>query len=235
MGGQESADGAEWEFAARGGLEGAEYAWGDELTPGGQILANSWFGLFPFSNQSPHGWEQTSPVRSFPPNALLSDNGAAADAGPQGEFDGLYRPNTLTIGEERARLAELGTGKTQAGYPRPWVMAGNTPLRFYKTWPHPVESGRHSSGMALSRRRRRLAPDPAGYSQALSQDNTGCRAPVDSAHHIPCCANAWGATEGKSYCAPALRTASISAPQGSFRATASASRVNSMMRSPARS
>ncbi|WP_404333649.1 formylglycine-generating enzyme family protein [Sphingomonas sp. MMS12-HWE2-04] len=59
---------AEWEFAARGGLEGADYAWGDELSPGGQILANTWFGLFPFANQSPHGWQRTSPVRSFPPN-----------------------------------------------------------------------------------------------------------------------------------------------------------------------
>jgi formylglycine-generating enzyme len=59
---------AEWEFAARGGLDGADYAWGDELTPGGQVMANTWFGLFPFANQSPHGWTRTSPVRSFPAN-----------------------------------------------------------------------------------------------------------------------------------------------------------------------
>lgn len=59
---------AEWEFAARGGLDGADYAWGDELTPGGVIMANTWFGLFPFANQSPHGWKRTSPVRAFLPN-----------------------------------------------------------------------------------------------------------------------------------------------------------------------
>jgi len=59
---------AEWEYAARGGLEGAEYAWGDELAPGGAMLANYWQGLFPLANQLLDGWERTSPVRSFPPN-----------------------------------------------------------------------------------------------------------------------------------------------------------------------
>ncbi|WP_183611945.1 formylglycine-generating enzyme family protein [Novosphingobium hassiacum] len=59
---------AEWEFAARGGLEGAEYAWGDMLTPGGKPLANYWQGLFPFANTLEDGWERTSPVRTYPPN-----------------------------------------------------------------------------------------------------------------------------------------------------------------------
>src|SRR5439155_1211032 len=59
---------AEWEYAARGGLEGADYAWGDELAPGGAMLANYWQGLFPLANQLLDGWERTSPVRSFPPN-----------------------------------------------------------------------------------------------------------------------------------------------------------------------
>lgn len=59
---------AEWEFAARGGLEGSDYAWGDELAPGGAILANYWQGSFPYSNQSLDGWERTSPVRTYPEN-----------------------------------------------------------------------------------------------------------------------------------------------------------------------
>lgn len=59
---------AEHEFAARGGLEGKEFAWGDELAPSGQMLANYWQGLFPFANTREDGWERTSPVRSFPPN-----------------------------------------------------------------------------------------------------------------------------------------------------------------------
>lgn len=59
---------AEWECAARGGLDGADYAWGDELEPGGKLLANYWHGLFPFANQAPDGWERTSPVGSYPAN-----------------------------------------------------------------------------------------------------------------------------------------------------------------------
>jgi arylsulfatase A-like enzyme len=66
---------------------------------------------------------------------LLSDNGPAPEAGQAGEFDGLYRPNRLTPAQQRARLAELGTVKTQAEYPRPWAMASAAPLSRYKLWP----------------------------------------------------------------------------------------------------
>jgi formylglycine-generating enzyme len=59
---------AEWELAARGGLDGAEYAWGDELTPGGRFMANTWQGEFPVDNLVADGYEYTAPVRSFPPN-----------------------------------------------------------------------------------------------------------------------------------------------------------------------
>ena len=59
---------AEHEYAARGGLEGREFAWGDELAPDGRMMANYWQGLFPFSNTLEDGWERTSPVGSFPAN-----------------------------------------------------------------------------------------------------------------------------------------------------------------------
>ena len=59
---------AEWEFAARGGLDGAEFAWGDEFTPNGRHLANTWQGNFPNENLRADGWARTSPVRAFPPN-----------------------------------------------------------------------------------------------------------------------------------------------------------------------
>ena len=59
---------AEWEFAAWGGLEGVEFAWGDELTPGGRHMANTWQGEFPSQNANADGFERTSPVGAFPPN-----------------------------------------------------------------------------------------------------------------------------------------------------------------------
>lgn len=59
---------AEWEFSARGGLAEAEYAWGDEFTPDGRQMANTWQGTFPFENTALDGFERTSPVRSFPAN-----------------------------------------------------------------------------------------------------------------------------------------------------------------------
>jgi formylglycine-generating enzyme len=59
---------AEWEYAARGGLESAVFAWGDEHFPDGRPMANTWQGEFPWQNLKLDGHEGTSPVGSFPPN-----------------------------------------------------------------------------------------------------------------------------------------------------------------------
>jgi len=59
---------AEWEFAARGGLDGAEFAWGSEFTPGDRHMANTWQGAFPRENLALDGYERTSPVTAFPAN-----------------------------------------------------------------------------------------------------------------------------------------------------------------------
>jgi formylglycine-generating enzyme len=61
---------AEWEFAARGGLENAEFAWGDEFAPGGRHMANTWQGEFPRENTREDGFPRTSPVTAFPPNGF---------------------------------------------------------------------------------------------------------------------------------------------------------------------
>jgi len=59
---------AEWEFAARGGLEAAEFCWGDQFTPDGRYMANTWQGPFPWRNLASDGFVGTAPVASYDPN-----------------------------------------------------------------------------------------------------------------------------------------------------------------------
>jgi formylglycine-generating enzyme required for sulfatase activity len=59
---------AEWEFAARGGLESKNFTWGDEMEPGGALMANTWQGEFPWQNTLRDGFARTSPFGAFPAN-----------------------------------------------------------------------------------------------------------------------------------------------------------------------
>jgi sulfatase modifying factor 1 len=60
----------EWEFAARGGLVQAIFAWGDDFTPRGKVMANTWHGRFPWENLRDDGRAGTSPVGRYPPNGF---------------------------------------------------------------------------------------------------------------------------------------------------------------------
>ncbi len=99
---------AEWEYAARGGLEGARYAWGEEPFPGGRAMANTWQGEFPWQNLRIDGYEGTSPWGTYPANGYglydmtgnvwewTCDRFQAADAeqcctGPSAEDDAFPR------------------------------------------------------------------------------------------------------------------------------------------------
>jgi formylglycine-generating enzyme required for sulfatase activity len=59
---------AEWEYAARGGLDQAVFAWGDDFMPDGHLMANTWHGQFPHQHLRPDRWLRTSPVKTYPPN-----------------------------------------------------------------------------------------------------------------------------------------------------------------------
>lgn len=61
---------AEWERAARGHLDGADFAWGYDFVPDGVLRANTWQGNFPYDNTGAEGWKGTSPVGTFEPNGF---------------------------------------------------------------------------------------------------------------------------------------------------------------------
>jgi formylglycine-generating enzyme required for sulfatase activity len=99
---------AQWEYAARGGLEQKLYPWGDELTPQGRFMCNVWQGEFPDVNTAADGFSATCPVDAFPPNGhgLFSVTGntwewcldfwsvdfsAAPSRDPQGPWNGAAR------------------------------------------------------------------------------------------------------------------------------------------------
>ena len=90
---------AEWEFAARGGLDGAEYVWGDELMPNGEPMANYLAGRVPLAEPAGDGYEWTAPVGSFPANGY----GLYRDGGQRLGVDDRLVPGARQI--EKRRVA----------------------------------------------------------------------------------------------------------------------------------
>jgi formylglycine-generating enzyme required for sulfatase activity len=127
---------AEWERAARGGLEDAEFAWGEELHPGGRPMANTFQGEFPHHNARLDGFERTSPVGSFPANGF----GLLDAIGNVWEWtDDWYQDHAVLLAAHKAaggcctipnpkgadREASIDTSSQHAAIPRKVVKGGS--------------------------------------------------------------------------------------------------------------
>ena len=113
----------EWEVAARGGLVGQDYAWGAEMTPGDQWLANVWQGPFPWMNEQSDGWFWTSPVGSFPSNGY----GLVDMCGNVWEWTSTLFP--VAKGEQERRIIKGGSFLCADNYChrfRPAALMGQT-------------------------------------------------------------------------------------------------------------
>jgi formylglycine-generating enzyme required for sulfatase activity len=100
---------AEWEFAARGGLEGARFVWGDTLRLKEKPMANIWHGRFPDDNTAEDGYVLTAPVKSYPPNKY----GLYDMAGNVWEWcSDWYRPDTYRQRQQKTAVNPAGPNKS---------------------------------------------------------------------------------------------------------------------------
>lgn len=113
---------AEFEFAARGGLEGARFAWGEEETPDGRLMVNRFQGDFPYRNTGANGWRGTSPVGTFPPNGygLLDVTGNVWEwttefYAPRHVVPGAEPGSGVDRGERRDLLADAAAASAEPG------------------------------------------------------------------------------------------------------------------------
>ncbi|MCI2957277.1 formylglycine-generating enzyme family protein [Agromyces atrinae] len=107
---------AEWEFAARGGLVGARFAWGDDERPGGELQANHWQGAFPYRNTGAAGWVGTSPVGTFPANGYgLFDCTGNVWEWTSDYFTPRHNPPSLTAVDAESRPNLLAATSAEPG------------------------------------------------------------------------------------------------------------------------
>jgi formylglycine-generating enzyme len=121
---------AEWEYAARGGLHGATFVWGDEFAPNGRMMANTWQGEFPWQNLATDGFEGTSPIKSFPPNGYgLYDMAGNVWEWTSDYFTSFRRPDHACCVPRNPRATvpdeSLVAGQPGADIPRRVIKGGS--------------------------------------------------------------------------------------------------------------
>jgi len=113
---------SEWEFAARGGLPGKTYFWGDELKPGGKWMANIYTGQFPYNDTGEDGYAGVAPVGQYPPNGY----GLFDMAGNVWQWcSDWYRPDTYA----RLKLAGVAVARNPQGPDKSYDPGDNQPQR----------------------------------------------------------------------------------------------------------
>lgn len=119
---------AEWEWAARGGLVGRRFAWGDDPRPDGALLADTWQGAFPYRNTGAAGWFGTAPVGTFPANGY----GLVDMIGNVWEWTSDYwmprhaRPGALAVdAEQRTNLLTRSSAEPGSRIPRRVLKGGS--------------------------------------------------------------------------------------------------------------
>ena len=107
---------AEWEYAARGGLDQSRFAWGDELEPDGRHMCNIWQGQFPNTNTLQDGWHGTSEVGSFAPNGFgLYDVAGNVWEWCSDWFSASFHRNARRVTRENPKGPRNGTSKVIRG------------------------------------------------------------------------------------------------------------------------
>ena len=156
---------AEWEYAARGGLDGASYAWGDDLATDGQRLAKYWDGHFPNENRAPPGMERTAPVRSYPANGYgLYDMIANVWEWTSDWYSATLEPAASCCGSpdiEHRKISASAAPNAPVAVPRR-VLKGGSHLcavnycqryRPAARWPQPIDSSTSHIGFRCIIRR----------------------------------------------------------------------------------
>jgi len=189
---------AEWEYAARGGLDRKRFAWGDQATVAGRMVANWWQGEYPWQNTRDDGYERTSPVGAFPPNGFgLYDVCGNVWEWTKDRVDGptafaasSARPRpargAIRCAKDRARVPDRVTSARRLAVPTcrrtaaQWACRGGTSRRcassLIRTWNSPPP--------ALSAWATRLS--------SCSSERSG--APLDVAVTLPVRGRRWAST-----------------------------------------